>query len=242
MNLSLDNLFILIPARNEAENLPFLLRKIKNEITSNIVVVDNNSSDNTFTIAKFYTQYVIKEKNPGYGNACLTGIQFINSLQIKPKAICFFDGDGQSQIEDIIRISQQVLDSEHIHYCQGTRMVRQSSKQSLTGSAYVANKVFATILTILWKQKVSDLGPLRCIDLKLLNDLQMKSKTFAWTIEMNTKLLKKGEIIKEISVDYIPRKFGKSKISGNFKTSIKAAVIMSITFLKTALFWRITIE
>ena len=105
-------------------------------------------------------------------------------------------------------------------------MVDDQTKRNLTGSAFVANKVFAFILSEIWKQKITD-------------NIHMTSKTYAWTIEMNTKLAKLQEPVYEIPVHYQIRKYGKSKISGNFKTALKAAFIMSLVLMKTALFWRI---
>ena len=141
-------------------------------------------------------------------------------------------------MSDIKKVVLVVLHSKTIHYCQGTRMVDDQTKRNLTGSAFVANKVFAFILSKIWKQKITDLGPLRCISLDLLNNIHMTSKTYAWTIEMNTKLAKLQEPVYEIPVHYQIRKYGKSKISGNFKTALKAAFIMSLVFMKTALIWR----
>lgn len=232
--------FILIPARNEAESLSDLLSQIKTSVTSNIVVVDNNSSDNTFEIAKSFTKHVIKEKNMGYGNACLAGIKYINKIRPPPEFVCFFDGDGQSQVSDINKILSP-FSSSNIRYCQGSRMVKQSSFINLTGSAYVANKVFAKVLSFIWKQHVTDLGPLRCINLTLLNRLNMTSTSYAWTIEMNVKLMKSQIPIIELPVEYKSRKFGRSKISGNIKNSLQAAILMTLSFLKTAIFWRVTV-
>lgn len=239
MNSFNNDLFIVIPARNEEETLPSILQEITKTITRNVLVVDNNSSDATFSIAKRYTDHVIKERHPGYGNACLAGIYYINKLQPGPWYICFFDGDGQSLVSDISKIVKPLVSSDMINYCQGTRMIYRSSRSSLTGSAFVANRVFSFILSKIWRQKLTDLGPLRCIRLELLNKLHMSSKTYAWTIEMNTKLLKLQEPILEIPVNYSIRKSGISKISGSIKTSLRAAIIMSIFFVKTALFWRV---
>lgn len=232
-----NDLFIIIPARNEEETLPSLLQKITSKITENVVVIDNNSSDHTYSVSKSFTKHVIKEIKLGYGNACLAGINYINHLEIRPQYVCFFDGDGQSFVSDITKIVSPLHYSDKISYCQGTRMVHLSSFRSLTGSAYVANKVFSSFLTKIWKQKVSDLGPLRCIQLDLLNKLNMRSKTYAWTIEMNTKLMKLQIPIVEIPVKYKIRSFGVSKISGSFKTSLQAATIMTISFIRIALFW-----
>lgn len=85
------------------------------------------------------------------------------------------------------------------------------------------NKVFATLLSKIWRQPVTDLGPLRCISFDLLTRLHMTSKTYAWTIEMNTKLVKLRELVGEIPVAYNLRKHGKSKISGNFKTALRGS-------------------
>lgn len=240
--LLLDNLCIIIPAKDEAENLPSLLHAIQKIITCTIIVVDNNSKDQTSSIARQYTKYVVKEPKAGYGNACLCGIKYANGLKPKPKLICFFDGDGQCLVSDIEKVVKPLIQKNSLQYCQGSRMQLNTAKTSLKGSAFVANKVFSLILSKIWKQQITDLGPLRCISLDLLNKLKMKSKTYAWTIEMNTKLLKMHEPILEVPAHYQIRKHGKSKISGNFKTALRASGIMSIMFIKTAVFWRTTFD
>jgi glycosyltransferase involved in cell wall biosynthesis len=232
-----DSTFILIPARNEAQSLPKLLQEIV-KFSRNVVVVDNNSSDETFEIAQRYTNHVIKEKKVGYGNACLAGIKYISDLPNKPENICFFDGDGQSLVSDIIKVCKPVIKSEKIKYCQGSRLISNLSKNGITGSAYVANKVFSYIITKIWKQKITDLGPLRCIDLCLLNKIHMNSPTYAWTIEMNVKLSKLFESVLEVPVSYRKRFTGMSKISGNFSTALKASIIMTIKLVSISLFWR----
>ena len=233
------NFFVLIPAKNEAKSLPYLLKEIKNNVTENIVIVDNDSTDETYQIAKQFTKHVVKEKKPGYGNASLAGIKYLSGIFPMPDFICFFDGDGQSIVSDIPKIMNTLQSSESLKYCHGSRMNTYLAKINLTGSAFVANKVFSLMLSKIWRIKITDLGPLRCIDFILLNKLQMKSKTYGWTIEMNTKLAKLRVPMCEVPVSYIRRSSGISKISGSFKTSIKAATVMSFVLLKTALFWRI---
>lgn len=199
--------------------------------------MDNGSTDSTYDTAKKYTSNVIKEFNPGYGNACLAGIKFVNSLSQKPKYVCFFDADGQSRVRDIQKVLMPIFEGKVI-YCHGSRMKIRNSRNSLTGSAYVANYVFSNILRIIWKQKLTDLGPLRCMTLDLLNNIKMKSKGYGWTIEMNSKLSKSKIIQLELAVGYNKRTTGKSKISGNFKSSLLAAIAMTLTFGNILLFWK----
>ena len=51
--------------------------------------------------------------------------------------------------------------------------------------------------------------------------LNMRDKTFGWTIEMQIKALMKNYKYKEIDVKY-KKRLGKSKISGTLKGSILA--------------------
>lgn len=178
-----------------------------------------------------------RQKRLGYGSACLTGMNHIELMGIKPNFVCFFDGDGQSRVEDIIKVAQPVL-SGRGQYCQGTRMIYQASINSLTLLAQIANRFFSKLLTIIWHQKISDLGPLRVITWRELCALKMNSSGYGWTIEMSSKLLKAGRTHSEVPVGYEPRTSGTSKISGSFFTSIRAAFVMSLTFLRVLIFWR----
>jgi len=232
----LSNLHIIIPARNEEHSLPKLIPQLKKTI-KNILIVDNNSIDDTFRIAKEAGVDVIRETKVGYGSACLAGIRYLNQLSQKPKFVCFFDGDGQSHINDIKRVATPVLSNVTV-YCQGSRMIPLKSKKSLTPLAQVANKIFSIILLLSFQQKITDLGPLRVMTWEFLKSLEMKSKGYGWTIEMSSKLLKMRVPHLEIPVQYHQRKEGKSKISGQMSTSIKAAIAMLLTYLKVIFFWK----
>ncbi|MFX0126084.1 MAG: glycosyltransferase family 2 protein [Candidatus Hodarchaeota archaeon] len=237
INSNLSELIIIIPARNEEKALSTFLPKILSTITKSIIVVDNNSTDSTAKIAQEAGAIVVHQKRLGYGSACLAGMRSIELLNIKPKYVCFFDGDGQSRVEDIIKVAQPVL-SGRGQYCQGTRMIYQASISSLTSLAQIANRFFSKFLTIIWRQKISDLGPLRVITWRKLSALKMNSSGYGWTIEMSSKILKAGQTHCEVPVGYKLRTSGTSKISGNFFASIRAAFVMSLTLLRVMIFWR----
>ena len=69
---------ILIPAYNEGESIGSVLTGIKEEagdLIDEIIVIDDNSSDNTFSEAqKFDVKVIRKTVNQGYGAALKTGI------------------------------------------------------------------------------------------------------------------------------------------------------------------------
>ena len=234
---NLSDLIVIIPARNEEQALSELLPRIISSITKKTIVIDNRSTDRTAEVAQNAGAVVVHQERLGYGSACLTGLKFIEMAYKTPKFVCFFDGDGQSFVKDIIRVAEPVLLGKS-QYCQGTRMIYKPSIQALTSLARIANRFFSTLLSSLWHQKMSDLGPLRVMTWKELCKLNMRSSGYGWTIEMSSKILKSGLTHCEIPVQYKPRIVGKSKISGNFFTAIRAAFVMSLTLLHVMIFWR----
>ena len=239
--ISSTDLLILIPAFNEEDALPNLLMDLRRHITNNIVVIDNNSTDQTAKVAEKCGVTVIKEKQRGYGSACKAGIDYAKSLPSQPSFICFFDGDGQSTTSDIIKIFSYIRKTDS-RYCQGSRMLLRKSRARLSAPAIVANSFFSKLCSFVFRQRLSDIGPLRIISSNLLYNLEMSTKGYGWTIEMTSKILKAGILHSEIPVNYFERVKGKSKISGNNFTAIKAAIVMNVIFLRILLFWRPSIE
>ncbi len=237
--LTEKDMVVIIPAHNEEETLPSLIRLIQSKISSTILVVNNASSDQTGAIAHNAGAIVVHEKRLGYGNACLAGINYLTSLSDKPKVICFFDGDGQSLVDDIPKVGKSVFQGK-ADYCQGSRMILKSSKNSLETLARVANHFFSLLLSFTYHQRITDLGPLRIITWKALQKLEMTTPSYGWTMEMSAKIMKSGLRHTEVSVNYIRRKKGKSKISGNITSAFRAALVMSSTYLRILFFWRPT--
>ncbi|MFX1255777.1 MAG: glycosyltransferase family 2 protein [Promethearchaeota archaeon] len=231
------DLIIIIPARNEEQALSELLPKIIPDITRHVVVVDNGSTDGTAEVSRINNAVVVYEKRTGYGSACLAGINYVLSLPKPPKYICFFDADGQSLVGDIYRVIEPVM-SGKTNYCQGSRMSLPNSKSALLPMAQTANQFFSQVLSLIWKQNITDLGPLRAMTWETLSKLNMKTTGYGWTIEMSAKVLKAGIIHYEVPVQYKKRVTGKSKISGNLRTSVRAAFEMSLTLLRIMLLWK----
>ncbi|MFW9854982.1 MAG: glycosyltransferase family 2 protein [Candidatus Thorarchaeota archaeon] len=231
------DMIVLIPAKNEETALAFLLPRLLKRVKQ-VLVVDNGSEDQTAKVARDVGVQVITEKRPGYGSACLAGLKYLARQPNPPKYVCFFDGDGQSNVADIDKVALPVL-KDRTPYCQGSRMIDPQSRNNLTIIARVANRLFAKFLSMVWKQHLTDLGPLRVISWDLLSELNMASINYGWTIEMSTKILKMGGVpYLEVPVNWHPRTSGKSKISGNFNTAFKAGSIMILTLLRVLLFWK----
>ena len=146
----LSDLIILIPARNEEDTLPNLIFQLLRYKPEMVLVVDNNSSDRTMKFAKNAGAVVVREKRIGYGSACLAGMKYISTLSVKPKYICFFDADGQSSVEDIIKVATPVLAGK-AYYSQGSRMILKSAEGEGRRESPAENHPFAPETVEWWK-------------------------------------------------------------------------------------------
>jgi hypothetical protein len=69
--------------------------------------------------------------------------------------------------------------------------------------------------------RATDLGPFRAVTAEALRRLDMRDRSFGWTVEMQLKAARHGLRVREVPVDYRPR-VGRSKVSGTLLGSVRA--------------------
>ena len=84
---------VIIPAFNEQNSIGSVINDIPKELVRDIVVVDNNSSDETSINAQNAGATVLKQPIQGYGNACLKGIEYVTHKETQPDVVVFLDAD-----------------------------------------------------------------------------------------------------------------------------------------------------
>src|SRR5215471_2406376 len=80
---------VIIPTHNEAHAIERVLADLPSALTTEVIVVDSNSTDGTPEIAASKGARVVPEPRRGYGRACLTGLASADS----PDVVVFLDGD-----------------------------------------------------------------------------------------------------------------------------------------------------
>jgi hypothetical protein len=101
----------------------------------------------------------------------------------------------------------------------------------MLGSQIFAGRFVGALLRLLGKGNYTDMGPFRAIRRTSLEQLQMSELTYGWNLEMQIKAAQHHLRILEIPVDYRKRIGGVSKVSGDFKASMKAGVrILAVLF------------
>lgn len=212
---------VIIPAYNEADSITHVINDIPGFVNE-VIVVSNNSTDNTEINAKKAGATVLKEPNKGYGYACLKGMQYVASQNEKPDIIVFLDGDYSDYPEELTTIIAPILNS-NIDFVVGARVKELREDGSMTIPQIFGNWLATSLMTVFFGAKFTDLGPFRAIKYEKLLSLNMEDKTYGWTVEMQLKILKQKHTYIEVPVNYRNR-IGVSKVSGTIKGAIFAGV------------------
>jgi glycosyltransferase involved in cell wall biosynthesis len=217
----MTNIKVIIPAYNEEDSIALVIKDIPN-IVSEIIVIDNNSTDATPINAKNAGATVLSETRKGYGYACLKGMEYIANQSTKPDIIVFLDGDFSDYPEELTKIIAPIIDN-NIDFVVGSRVKELREKNSMTPQQVFGNWLATTLMKLFFGAKFTDLGPFRAIKYQKLLDLNMQDKTYGWTIEMQLKSIKQKLTYIEVPVNY-KKRIGVSKVSGTIKGTIFAGI------------------
>lgn len=221
---------IIIPAFNEENGIGEVIREIPKGLIAEIVVVNNASTDNTEIIAKEAGATVLREPIPGYGRACLKGIDYISQSKPFPDIVVFLDADHSDYPEEMVELIKPTVDG-NADLVIGSRALGKKERGSMTPQQIFGNWLATRLLKLLYGVQFTDLGPFRAIRFNALTELSMQDKTYGWTVEMQLKAAKKGLRCIEVPVRYRKR-IGFSKISGTVKGTIMAGYKILATIFK----------
>lgn len=222
---------VIIPALNEEQSIGIVLDAIPAELAADVVVVDNGSTDRTAEIARAHGAKVVYEPERGYGAACLAGIAAIQDAEV----VAFLDADFSDDPVKLRELVAPIL-AGNADLVIGSRMLGKRERGALPLHSLFGNWLAGAILTHLYGQRTTDLGPFRAIRFATLQQLQMQDRGFGWTMEMQAKVARLRARVVEIPVPYRKR-IGRSKITGSLIASVQAGAIILHTAFKL-LRWR----
>lgn len=215
---------VIIPALNEEGNIPTLIEEIRAVdpatlpvTVTEIIVVDNGSTDATAERARTAGARVVPEPTPGYGRACHTGL-----LAATTELLIYMDGDRSEVPAEMGRVAGPVA-AGAADLGIGSRVRGHAEPGALTPQQRVGNRVATLAMRPLYGVTITDLGPYRCMRRQTLLDLGMRERTYGWPVEMIARTAQSGLRIAEVPVTCRRRGAGVSKVSGNLRASVKTA-------------------
>ncbi|MBT8312289.1 MAG: glycosyltransferase family 2 protein [Flavobacteriaceae bacterium] len=212
---------VIIPAFNEENSISKVIEELP-ELVSEVIVVNNNSTDQTAAVARKAGATVLTETRMGYGYACLKGLNYIAEQSKTPDIIVFIDGDYSDYPQELPKIVGPIMEGA-VDFVIGARVKSLREKGSMTPQQVFGNKLATFLMRVFFGAKFTDLGPFRAIRYDKLLQLNMEDKTYGWTVEMQLKALKQKLAYIEVPVRY-KKRIGVSKVSGTVKGTIFAGM------------------
>lgn len=216
---------LIIPALNEAAAIAHVLVAVPPALVSQIIVVDNGSTDATSAVARANGAQVVDQPLRGYGNACRAGVAAAGAADI----LVFMDGDGSFDPAELSRVIRPIQE-ERADFVLGSRELGGAASAMLPHQR-VGNRLVAFLLRRLYGLQVTDVGPFRAIRRTTLEQLHMAETTYGWPIEMVVKAARAQVRMVEVPVSYAERRGGESKVSGTVRGTVLAAYrMLALTF------------
>jgi glycosyltransferase involved in cell wall biosynthesis len=222
---------VIIPALNEAESIGQVVSEMPWHLIAECIVVDNGSTDATAVVAEAAGARVIQSPR-GYGAACKAGGEAALSTSM---ILVYMDGDGSDVVGDFARLIAPI-EADEADFVLGSRIRGTREPGSMLGSQIFAGHLVGTLLRIFQGVNYTDMGPFRAIRRTSLEKLQMSELTYGWNLEMQVRAAQYKLRIREIPVNYRKRIGGTSKVSGDMRASMRAAVRILGVLFRAALF------
>lgn len=201
---------VLIPCYNEAEGIADVVKGFpRHDIEQrgfelDILVIDNNSSDNTAEVAVKAGARVITETKQGKGYAIRTGFYHIPD---DTQFVVMLDGDDTYKAAEILRLVEP-LDSGFADAIVGSRMAGKMTYGSMRGFNRLGNWLFSFLVRIAYGINVTDvLTGYFAWNAKTVRKLRphIKSSGFAIEMEMITKMARLGFNVYSVPISYTQR-------------------------------------
>ncbi len=223
-------IIVIIPAYNEENSIAKVIHDIPAGLVHEVIVVNNNSNDATDLNAQNAGATVLHEERPGYGYACLKGIEYAKQLHHLPDIVVFIDADYSDHPEEMTMLLQPII-NDGMDMVIGSRALGKKEKGSMTVQQIFGNWLATRLIKIFYDVRYTDLGPFRAIRYDKLMEINMQDTTYGWTVEMQLKAAKLKMKIIEVPVSYRKR-IGFSKISGTLKGTVLAGYKIITTIFK----------
>ena len=208
----MNDLTLLIPAKNEKGSLPIVLDELK-KYNLKILIVLSQDDFETINAITNYDVEILYQNFKGYGSALKEGIDQINT-----KYLCIFNADGSFQPKELKEMYSKM---KNYNFVFGTRYEKNCGSDDDTLLTAIGNFFFTKIGNIFFNLDVTDLLYTFVMgNTKKFKELELKQGDFSICAEIPINIKKKKfTYINNKSYERARLK-GKKKVS-EFKDGLK---------------------
>jgi len=221
----MKNITLIIPAKNESESLPIVLKNLKKFRFKILVVLEKTDKKTIDSIKKFNVK-IIYQSNNGYGDALIKGIN-----NCKSQFFCIFNADGSFRPKEITKM-QKMLINQKLDFIFGSRYQNNSGSQDDTLLTFIGNYFFTKIGKLFFNLKITDILYTFVLGkTSKVKKLRLKQKNFSFCVELPIKAARNKMLIASSDSYELKRIAGKKKVN-EFRDGIKILFYMIKLFFK----------
>lgn len=198
---------VVIPAKNEARNLPIVFRSLPDWI-SEVVLVDGQSVDDTVAVAKqcWPDIKIVHQIGSGKGDALLAGF-----AECTGDIIVMIDGDGSTHGDEIVRFVAALVAGAD--YAKGSRFSSSGGSDDITLYRRMGNRALCGLVNLAMHTRYTDLCyGYNAFWTRHLTVLRLDCMGFEIETLMNIRAAKAGLRVQEIPSHERPRVHGVSNL------------------------------
>lgn len=199
----IDDVTFIIPAYNEENNIGLLLGTINQTYpNSPVIVINNNSNDNTQNIAERYNATILSEKEQGKGNAIRTGFKVV-----KTKHAIMLDADNTYDPKEAVNLINPLV-NDACHLVMGSRLNEKREEGAITRLNMLGNYILSFTASVLYspvKDVCTGYWAFKKEVIDALLEEGINSNGFELEVEMFIKASKNNYKIQEVPITYKKR-------------------------------------
>ncbi|MEV5510036.1 glycosyltransferase family 2 protein [Streptomyces orinoci] len=198
---------VVIPAMNEAENLPYVFKTLPAWIHE-VVLVDGNSTDDTVKVARELcpSVKVVEQRGKGKGDALITGFAACTG-----EIIVMVDADGSADGSEIVSYVSALVGGAD--FAKGSRFANGGGTDDMTVIRKLGNRVLCSLVNHKFGARYTDLCyGYNAFWKRVLDDIALDCAGFEVETLMNIRVVKAGLRVQEIPSHEFVRIHGTSNL------------------------------
>ena len=202
----MDDITLVIPAKNESESLPKVLDELLKYKIKKIIVIPPEDEKTRDAIKKFDCK-ILSQNGKGFGNALIQGINAVET-----KYFCIFNADGSFNPIYLRDLENKLISNQDFVFC--SRYEAGGGSEDDTILTYIGNKFFTGLCNLLFKLKVTDvLFTYVMGSTKAFKKLDMRFNDFSFCVELPIKAKKQNYILGNLPSIERSRIAGEKKVN-----------------------------
>ena len=203
----MNDLTLVIPAKNEPESLPYVLMELKKLNMNFLIVLEKTDYVTINSIEKFRSNMIFQEKK-GYGDAILLGIK-----NVETKYFSIFNADGSFDPYELKGMYNQIND-DSLDIIFASRYKKKAGSEDDTIITLLGNKFFSMVGKIFFKLPISDILYTYVMgDTQKVLLLNLRQKDFTLCVELPIKAKRNSLKISDIPSNEKSRIGGVKKVN-----------------------------